>query len=138
MILVKEFRKSLGRFTTGIAEITCGDLNLLCSVVIFKDRSGVYIKMPQTNDTRDGKKYNVISWRSKEKSDFFQEEVKKQLAQKFPEALIIPDIKEIRKKSRNFAKEYKRSHSIPTPNLQKQKENFIFGKARSQSKFSRT
>ena len=135
MILVKDFRKGLGDFATGITEINYGNLTLFCSIIIFKDRSGVYIKMPQSNDTDEGKKMNVISWDSQEISDKFQQEVKKQLAEKFPEALIIPDITGIKRKRRYFKTPHKKHTSIKTPALQPKKEEYKIGKARPVSKF---
>lgn len=135
MILVKDFRKGLGDYATGITEISYGNLTLLCSIIIFKDRTGVYIKMPQCNDTEGGKKFNVASWDSKEISDKFQEEVKKQLAEKFPEALIIPDITGIKRKRRYFKPSHKKHNSIKTPALQPKKEEYKIGKARPVSKF---
>lgn len=136
MITVKDFRKGLGDFATGITEIGYGNLTLFCSVIIFKDRRGVYIKMPQSNDTEDGKKMNVISWDSQEISDKFQQEVKKQLAEKFPEALIIPDIAGIKRKRRYFKRPFQKQNTIKTPALQP-KDDYKIGKARPLSKFAK-
>ncbi len=137
MILVKDFRKGLGDFATGITEISYGNLTLFCSIIIFKDRSGVYIKMPQSNDTDEGRKMNVVFWDSQEVSDKFQQEVKKQLAEKFPEALIIPDIAGIKRKRRYFKKPFQKPNSIKTPALQPKKDDYKIGKARPISKFAK-
>lgn len=130
MISVKEFRKGNGIYSTGVVEVLYWDLKMYCDIVIFKSRLGTFIKIPQRVEP-DGKRVNIIFWSSKEISDAFQEEVKAQLMERFPEALIIPDLREVKKK-KNF---HKKSLRKNTP-LSHPKE-FIPGKARSTSKFQK-
>jgi len=102
MILVKAFRKGLGRFSNGIVEILYWDMILFCDVIIFKNRKGVYIKIPQRCDYPNGNKINILNWRNKSVSDSFQEEVKKQLQENFPEALTIPELEQVKKRAKEI------------------------------------
>jgi hypothetical protein len=137
MILVKEFRKGNGRYSTGVVEVLYWDMTIYCDVVILKDRSKVWIKIPQRMDEKDGKRVNILFWASKTISDAFQDEVKAQLAEKFPIALEIPNLQEIRKKFKKYKAGRNRDRKLAAQVVEKTKESFPVGKARSQSKFNK-
>lgn len=120
MILVNEFRKDLvGRYKTGIAEILYWDMIIFCDLVITKSRDNIWIRIPQTYDIKSQKYVNILQWSSKAVSDDFQEKVKKELAEKFPEALKIPE----KKFSRNAAKERRKiKERLATPYEKKEKK----------------
>lgn len=130
MILVKGFRKGFGRYSTGIVEVLYWDMIIYCEVVIFKSRLGTYIKIPQRIDHPDGKKINILFWSTDDISQEFQNEVKSQLQEKFPEALEIPSKPEIQKKkrvmeklkkSRYYASQVRKDVKCPSGQLQSNK-----------------
>lgn len=135
MISVKEFRKGFGIYSTGIVEVLYWDMILFCDVVIFKSRDGVFIKIPQRLDFHEGKKINILFWASKEISNAFQDEVKSQLAEKFPDALVIPDLNRMKILKKNHKKNLKLSQKPSQPPEHKIFKDYPPQKARSQSKF---
>lgn len=142
MILVKEFRKSspgkYGTYSTGFVDVIYWDIGICCEVVILKDRSKVWFKIPQFTNPETGKKVNMIMWTSKSLSDAFQDEIREQLAEKFPQALYIPDLQEIRKKQKKHKSAKKKTNPSGAPtNKGKVFENPPPFKARSNSKFQK-
>lgn len=113
MILVNNFIKKNGRFCNGIVEVLYWDMLIYCEVIIFRERNGLYIKIPQRVDKAGGKKINIIHWRSKEVSDEFQEEVKSQLAEKFPNALVIESLQKIKEKIKNCKRKPFKGYELP-------------------------
>lgn len=112
MILVKDFKKGVGTYSTGKVTILFTFVNswemlMVCDIVIFKSRDGLFIKIPQTFDPIQKMRINNLKWPTKEISDAFQAEVKKQLAEKFPEALQIPLLNDARKKRQDFRRNNK-------------------------------
>jgi hypothetical protein len=104
MITVKEFRKGYKKNHTGYVDVIYWELNICCEIIILKDRSNVWFRIPTFFDPETKKMSTMIRWISKEISDAFQEEVREQLGEKFPEALQIPDIREVRKKFKKISK----------------------------------
>jgi hypothetical protein len=138
MILVKEFRKHKKKYSTGFVDVLYWEMTICCEVVVLKDRSKVWFKIPQFIDPETGKKINMIMWISKTISDAFQDEVREQLAQKFPEALQIPSLQEIRKSTKKSKSRKKNINSTPyINNTEKDFERLLPFKARSESRFKR-
>ncbi len=156
MISVKQFRKGTGRYITGMVEVQYWDMILFCEIVILKTRDGVYVKIPQRYDQpTNGRKINILFWVTPEVSKAFQDEVKAQLLEKFPEALQIPEKKDVKRNIRNFQKENKKFgakkekiHYERKSNVREESRNanryvvekqnvgnFLPGKARNSSKF---
>jgi hypothetical protein len=135
MILVKAFRKVDNPRLSGIIEVyvkiyISDDLsgkfieaNLFCEVVIAKNSKDIWIKIPQRQDKLQQKYVNLL-YLINNTSDIFQQEIKKQLEENFPQALNIPSIVERRKKFRNIKKSFPPRKESPKPRDRPEKKVF--------------
>lgn len=140
MISVKDFKKGCGRYSTGTAIVLYWELTMICQIVIFKSREGVYIKLPQSFDPRTKKRININYFENKEFSNAFQREVMEQLKEKFPTSLEIPTLQQSKKNAKTFtrAKKSKEKEAVrnPVSTNPPVKDKFEKGKARNASRFA--
>ena len=119
-IEVKNFMPRVNRVFNGMIEVDYHHLTIHCKAMVNKERTALWVRMPQdlSYENKVKVKFNCVGWADKQLSDWFQEEVLRQLKEKFPDAYIIlpkdqiPKIKGVKKPFKK--REFKGKVSRPT------------------------
>lgn len=102
-IEVLDFSPALNFVRTGYVKVKYYDLTMSLEVRFNIPKNYTWFKMPQAIGLNK-KYYNTCNWEDKAHSDEFQNEIRQQLAVKFPDALKIPDKVTVNKSQKDFRK----------------------------------